>query len=105
MTKPYLARYVNWDTNWVDGAGRYAFRFPCHGKRVRSICIQGVGDLPQLTARKELFVNKLHATYQPWALTCLEAWLLDMTAAEYAGLVHFNTTFYSSLDIVKNKVV
>lgn len=105
LTKPYLARYVNWNTNWKDGDGRYNFRFPCFGKRVRNICIFGVGDLPSLTSRKELFANKLYADYEPLTFSCMEEWLMNMTVAEYAGQVLLNTTFYSSLDIVRNKVV
>lgn len=105
LTKPYLARYVNWNTNWKDGYGRYNFRFPCFGMHVRDICIFGVRDLPYLTDRKELFVNKLYSTYQPLTFNCMEEWLLNMTIAEYAGHIVVNTTFYSSLDIVRNKVV
>ncbi|XP_076452617.1 beta-1,3-galactosyl-O-glycosyl-glycoprotein beta-1,6-N-acetylglucosaminyltransferase-like [Babylonia areolata] len=105
LTKPYLARYVNWDTNWKDGDGRYNYRFPCFGTRVRDLCIFGVGDLPLMTTRKELFVNKLYSTFQPLTYNCMEEWLMDMTIAEYAGHLALNTSFYSSLDIVHNKVV
>lgn len=104
-TKPYLARYVNWNTNWRDGEGHYIFRFPCYGKRVRDICIFGVGDLPSLTNRKEVFANKFHWDFEPLALRCMEEWLLNMTIAEYSGKIVLNTTYYANLDIVKNKVI
>jgi hypothetical protein len=105
LTKPYLARYVNWNTNWVDGQGRYNYRFPCQGMRVRNICIFGVGDLQALTSRKETFTNKLYAHYQPLTFNCMEEWLLNLTIADYAGTVLLNTSYYASQDIVKNKVV
>ncbi|XP_076452618.1 beta-1,3-galactosyl-O-glycosyl-glycoprotein beta-1,6-N-acetylglucosaminyltransferase-like [Babylonia areolata] len=104
ITKPYLARYLSWGTRWLDRDGRYPYNFPCSGKRVR-VCIFGVGDLPLMTSRKELFVNKLYSTFQPLTYNCMEEWLMDMTIAEYAGHLALNTSFYSSLDIVHSKVV
>ncbi|XP_033728967.1 N-acetyllactosaminide beta-1,6-N-acetylglucosaminyl-transferase-like [Pecten maximus] len=65
--KPFLATYANW------GLG-------CHGKYVRGVCIYGLGDLPELVSRHELFANKFYRDYQPVALRCLEEW-------------HFNKTF------------
>jgi hypothetical protein len=35
----------------------------------------GVGDLPALVRRRELFVNKFDVHFDPLALDCLEAWL------------------------------
>ncbi|KAK3608207.1 hypothetical protein CHS0354_039223 [Potamilus streckersoni] len=52
---------------------------PCQGKYVRGVCVFGVGDLHELVAREELFVNKFHLTYQPLALDCLEEWLYNRT--------------------------
>ncbi|KAK3608206.1 hypothetical protein CHS0354_039222 [Potamilus streckersoni] len=51
----------------------------CQGKYVRGVCVFGVGDLHELVAREELFVNKFHLTYQPLALDCLEEWLYNRT--------------------------
>lgn len=102
--KPFLARFKNWGHNWHDGQGRQNFHWPCYGKRVRTICVFGVGDLPMLTSRKELFANKFHLDFEPLALECMEEWLFNLTLAEYAGVVEFDTTFYKELDIVKNKI-
>jgi len=62
-TKPWLAVYANW------GEER------CHGRSVRGVCVFGVGDLPLLLRRRELFANKFYEDYQPVTLDCLEAWL------------------------------
>nr|KAG5712030.1 hypothetical protein BaRGS_020756 [Batillaria attramentaria] len=104
-SKPYLARFKNWGDNWYDGQGRTNFNWPCFGKRVRNICIFGVGDLPMLTSRKELFANKFHSDFEPVALECLEEWLFNMTLEEYAGTVDFDVSFYENLDIVKHRVL
>ena len=64
-------RYKNWG------------QFPCHGKVVRRICINGLGDLRLITTRSELFVNKFHLEYQYLALDCLEQWLYNKTLADY----------------------
>ncbi|XP_076436586.1 N-acetyllactosaminide beta-1,6-N-acetylglucosaminyl-transferase-like [Babylonia areolata] len=103
--KPYLSRFKNWGDNWKDVEDRLNFCWPCHGKRVRSICIFGVGDLPSLTSRKELFANKFHADFQPLTVDCLEQWLWNMTMAEYSGIVRFNVSFYRQLSSVHNHVV
>ena len=47
-------------------------RKPCHGKFVRQICINGVGDLGAITKGSGLFVNKFHLRYQHLALDCME---------------------------------
>jgi len=62
-TKPWLAVYANW------GEER------CHGRSVRGVCVFGVGDLPLLLSRRELFANKLYEDQQPVTLDCLEAWI------------------------------
>lgn len=102
--KPYLARFKNWGHNWRDGLDRMNFNWPCYGKRVRTICVFGVGDLPMLTSRKELFANKFYINFEPLTLQCLEDWLYNMTVDEYAGRVSMDVSFYKNLDIVKNKV-
>ena len=90
--------------NWRDGKGRFNFNWPCYGKRVRNICIFGLGDLPLLTARKELFANKFHMDFEPLVLDCLEEWLWNMTMDEYSGRIWFDPSFYQSLDVVTNHV-
>lgn len=102
--RPYIARFVNWGTNWKDSLGRLPFSWPCGGKRVRDICIFGVADLPLLTSRRELFANKFDAGFEPVALHCLEEWHFNMTLVEYSGMLSLNTSWYAGLDIVKNAV-
>ncbi|KAK6172748.1 hypothetical protein SNE40_016345 [Patella caerulea] len=94
--KPFLARFKNW--------GREPFDWPCKGKRVRLICIFGVGDLPLLSRRKEMFANKFYLNFEPFALDCLEELHHNKTRDEYLGLVKFNTSYYQGLDFIKNKV-
>ena len=105
MLKPYLSRYKNWGHNWLDGEYRTNFNWPCYGKRVRTICIFGVGDLPSLTSRRELFANKFHLDFEPLALDCLEEWLWNMTMDEYSERAQFDVSFYRQLDSVKHHVV
>ncbi|KAI8782803.1 beta-1,3-galactosyl-O-glycosyl-glycoprotein beta-1,6-N-acetylglucosaminyltransferase-like isoform X1 [Biomphalaria glabrata] len=103
--KPYIARFVNWGVGWIDSQGRYPFYWPCGGKRVRRVCIFGIKDLELLVNRRELFANKFILDFQPLALDCLEEWHFNMTLSEYAGKLTIDTTWYQSLDIVKNKVL
>ena len=56
------AYQVNW--SWKS--------WPCHGKWVRGICIFGVGDLPWLHNRPELYANKLYADFQWLTYDCME---------------------------------
>ncbi|KAJ8318660.1 hypothetical protein KUTeg_003751 [Tegillarca granosa] len=83
--KPWLAVYAAW-----GGRDR------CHGKFVRSVCIFGVGDLPELASKKELFANKFYLDYQPLALDCLEEWLFNKTL----NPMPFETFYYSQLPFV-----
>ena len=55
--------YVNWA--WET----------CKGLFMHNICVMGVEDLPSLTRRPELFVNKFYINFEPLALDCLGAWL------------------------------
>ncbi|XP_059144878.1 beta-1,3-galactosyl-O-glycosyl-glycoprotein beta-1,6-N-acetylglucosaminyltransferase-like [Physella acuta] len=105
ISKPFIARFVNWGVGWLDSQGRYPFSWPCGGKRVRRVCIFGVHDLELLVNRRELFANKLIIDFQPTALDCLEEWHLNMTLVEYAGKLAIDTTWYKNLDIVRNKVL
>ena len=56
---------------------------PCHGKLVRHVCINGIGDLKAITRGRELFMNKFHLDYQYLALDCLEQWLHNRTLSYY----------------------
>ncbi|XP_067660711.1 beta-1,3-galactosyl-O-glycosyl-glycoprotein beta-1,6-N-acetylglucosaminyltransferase-like [Haliotis asinina] len=95
--KPYIARFKNWGPN----APERSFAWPCHGKRVREICIFGVGDLPLLTTRRELFANKFYINYQSQTLDCLEEWLSERTREEQESRVHLNVTFYEHMPNLK----
>jgi hypothetical protein len=59
-----LAVYVNWGGD-----------HPCEGQWVRAVCVFGVGDLPTLVRRPELFANKFFSWFQPITLDCLDQWL------------------------------
>ncbi|XP_067674440.1 beta-1,3-galactosyl-O-glycosyl-glycoprotein beta-1,6-N-acetylglucosaminyltransferase-like [Haliotis asinina] len=96
LIKPFLARFKNW--------GNEPFDWPCEGQRVRLICIFGIGDLPLLRSRPELFTNKFYWDYQPYALDCMEELHYNRTRDEYLGLRHFDDSYYKTLSFVKNKV-
>lgn len=92
-TNPHLARFKNWESDW-----------PCQGKGVRNICVFGVGDLPYLATREELFANKFIQDFQPATLGCLEELLRNRTWEETLGTLGFKTTYYRTRDFVTNKV-
>ena len=92
-SNPYLTRFKNWEDDW-----------PCHGKYVRGICIFGVGDLPLLATREELFANKFHEDFHPETLDCLEEMLINRTLEEITGSLVFNDSYYRTRDFVINKV-
>ena len=82
--KQWLAVYANWG------------EIPCHGKIVRGVCVFGVGDLPALVRRRELFANKFYVTYEPLALDCLETWLRHKEIC----LPNFDYDYYSKLTFI-----
>ncbi|XP_041370615.1 N-acetyllactosaminide beta-1,6-N-acetylglucosaminyl-transferase-like [Gigantopelta aegis] len=95
--KPYIARFKNWrfgPSSW-----------PCHGRRVRYICIFGVSDLPLLTSRPELFANKFHWRYQPLALDCLDWWHRNKILAENSGRSDFNDTYYRTIPYINSDAI
>ena len=91
-----MARFKNWGPHWGNGY----FNWPCRGRRIRAVCVFGVGDLPLLTSRPELFANKFLLEVEPLALDCLERWLLRQTLAEYRGRFLFDDSFYRNLSYV-----
>ena len=95
--KPFLSRFKNW-------GGGAIHNWPCHGKRVRSICVFGAGDLPLLSTRRELFTNKFDWNYERYARDCLEELHYNRTRDEYMGKMTFDTRYYGELGFVKNKV-
>jgi len=90
----FIARYKNW--------GTYPFNWPCRGKRVRRVCVLGIGDLPLLADRPELFANKFHLYFEPTALDCLEQLYYNRTLNEAVGTMTFNISFYTELSYVKH---
>ncbi len=83
--KPWLAVYASWKP--IN---------PCYGKHVRGVCIFGIGDLPQLISRKELFSNKFYIDYEYLTLDCLEEWLRNKTLYPLS----VNTYYYRQLPFV-----
>ena len=77
---------------------------PCRGQFVRQVCVYGVGDLPTLAKRKELFANKLYQDYEPIALECMEELHYNRTREELKGHVEFDTGYYATRDFVKQHV-
>ena len=75
------------------------------GKFVRHICILGAGDLALLVKARQLFANKFHQDFSPYAQDCMEEWLQnEWLRDEYLGITDFNNSFYKSLDFVVNKI-
>ena len=91
VRKPFLARYKNWGG-------------PCSGKRVRSICIFGIGDLPKLRHRPELFANKFYSDFEHFTMDCMEELIYNRTRDEFIGTLKFDNSYYRNLSFVKNKV-
>ena len=87
--KPWLASYSAWHP--VD---------TCHGEFIRSVCVFGVGDLPNLLSRKELFANKFYWNFQSLAVDCLEEWLHNKTLHR----LPVDTQFYKSLPFIQKDI-
>ncbi|KAJ8315953.1 hypothetical protein KUTeg_005967 [Tegillarca granosa] len=96
VIKPFLTRFVNWEST--------PFGWKCYGKRVRSVCIFGVEDIPLLLSRPEFFTNKFYIDYQPVALDCIEEFHYNRTRDQYEQDWTFNTTYYENLPFLKNVV-
>ncbi|CAD5115697.1 unnamed protein product [Dimorphilus gyrociliatus] len=89
---PFLTRYKNWKQN-----GEY-----CYGKRVRSICIFGMKDIPALSTLDYIFANKFHINYQPYALQCMAELIRNRTIYQHIGLRKFDVQLYKNLDMSHN---
>ena len=92
LDKPSLARFKNW------GAKR------CFGKRVRGVCVLGIGDLHYLFQGPELFANKFHADFEPLAFDCLEELIFNRTALAPKLQHTFDVGRWSKLPFVKNSI-
>ncbi|KAH9504513.1 Beta-1,3-galactosyl-O-glycosyl-glycoprotein beta-1,6-N-acetylglucosaminyltransferase [Bulinus truncatus] len=96
VVKPFLTRFKNW--------GADPFYHSCAGYSVRGICILSLGDLPLLGKAKHLFANKFYLWEDPIVIGCLEEMIFNNTRDEISGGKEFNTTYYSQLGFVLNKV-
>ena len=83
-----VANQVNW--SWKP--------WNCQGKWVREICIFGIGDMPWLLDRPELFANKLHQDFEYVTYDCMEELLLNRTLEK--SVDHFDSSYYLNLSIV-----
>ncbi|KAJ8319670.1 hypothetical protein KUTeg_002779 [Tegillarca granosa] len=89
--KPFLTRFKSWFPD-----------VPCQGMFIRTICVFGVGDLPYLTKKPHLFINKFFLNLQPIALDCMEEFHYNRTRDEFYNKFTFNTTFYEKLEFIKH---
>ncbi|XP_062570789.1 beta-1,3-galactosyl-O-glycosyl-glycoprotein beta-1,6-N-acetylglucosaminyltransferase-like [Saccostrea cucullata] len=96
VKKPFLSRFKN----WVNAPNP----LPCLGKYVRSICIFGLGDLPQLARRPEFFANKFHIDYKPHVIHCMDQLIFNRTRDELYKNLKFRTTFYENIESIKDVV-
>lgn len=94
MTYPWIGRYTIW----------HGYNWPCHGKFVRFVCVFGVGDLPLMGNRRELFVNKLYLEFQYLTINCMEELINNRTRDEFLGKTRFSSSYYEELPFVKNHI-
>ena len=99
LDKPYLSHFVNWRPR-----PHHINSWPCHGKRVRQVCVFGPGDLQLLASVPHLFANKFHWDYQRYAWECMEELIFNRTRDEYLGKLYFDDRYYKRLGFVRNKV-
>ena len=99
-TKTYTMRASIWSpfTDEVDWSWQ---PWRCQGKWVRQICIFGVGDLPWLYRRPELFVNKFHADFEWLNYDCVEELVWNRTVDFKTE--PFDKSYYLNLPFVSNK--
>lgn len=99
--KIFTARATIWSmfSLQVDWSWKH---WVCQGKWVREICIFGVGDMPWLYERPELFVNKFHSDFQWIGYDCMEELIFNRTLASVRD-PPLNTTYYENLTFVRNK--
>uniref|UniRef100_A0A915JGF9 Uncharacterized protein n=1 Tax=Romanomermis culicivorax TaxID=13658 RepID=A0A915JGF9_ROMCU len=95
--KPFISRHQV----WYHG---------CKGKLTSGSCVFGVGDLPALISKKELFAHKLYMKFQPAAYYCMSKLYFDRTLnSNNLGVGrndswlsnNFDEEFYSNLPSVR----
>ena len=67
---------------------------------MREICIFGVGDMPWLFNRPELFANKFHKDYQWLTYDCMEELIYNRTQS--GSYRTFSSKYYDDLPFVRN---
>ena len=75
-------------------------RASCHGKYSRSICIISIRDLWQLDKTSKMFVNKLHANYNPLAYSCLEERIFENVKGDVIGEKRLDLGVYTRSEFV-----
>ncbi|KAL4229261.1 hypothetical protein ACF0H5_012301 [Mactra antiquata] len=93
----FHARYKLWRNG--DRSDRF-----CSGTVVRSICVFGIGEVQYLAYAKELFANKFYLDYKHYAFDCMEELIYNRTRDEYLGILDFDSSWYSKLEYVTNKI-
>ena len=78
--------------------------YTCRGKFVRGVCVFGVGDLPLLRHRREMFTNKFYWNYEYFAMDCMEELYYNKTRKECLDRSDFDESYYTTLEFVINKV-
>ena len=68
------------------------------------VCVFGVGDLPLLGKRPEMFANKFYPDYNPLAYDCMEELHFNKTRNEVLGRAHFDDSLYRQLEFVKHHI-
>ena len=97
-TKAFTARASIWLP--ISYQAEWSWKhWSCQGRWVREICIFGVGDLPWLYRRPELFVNKFHADDgEPLAYDCLEELIYNRTVMQAADHAHLDPTYLAQYE-------
>ena len=65
-------------------------KYNCSGYYRHNLCVFGIGDVPFIIKRLEIFANKLLIEYDPFAFMCLDEWL----TTKINLLVSFDKYFY-----------
>jgi hypothetical protein len=85
--------------------GKNASTHACHGSRsFQGYCTFGIGDLPYLINRKELFAYRFRFDTDDIVLQCMEQWIYQQSKKQFMYPQDFELSFYRNLDIVMNKI-
>ncbi|XP_061193887.1 beta-1,3-galactosyl-O-glycosyl-glycoprotein beta-1,6-N-acetylglucosaminyltransferase-like [Saccostrea echinata] len=77
----------------------------CHGSRsAQGYCTFGVGDLPYLVNRKELFAYRFRWDTDRLVLQCLEQMIYQRSKEQFMYPKDYDLSFYKHLDIVLHQI-